>query len=171
MAHTDTYREGATPAVLVAEPEAVPTAALPLPFREPDWPALAVTALGLSAGHQAPTKIDRGLLEHLSGGLLPPSKDGYSLGDGAVRGGDEDSPGALTALPAIEGVDQVEPRPRDFDVRVCLLSGKGIGDQPKTLVVGEPGRPGVSGEHRRLCRGRSEREPERGVPHGMRERN
>ena len=141
MAHTDTDRAGAALTVLVAESEAVPTVALPLPPREPDPPALAVTALGVSVGHQAPTKIDRSLFEHLSTDLLAPPEAGYSLGDGAARGGDKDSPGALTAFPGIEGVDQVEPRPRDFDLRFCLLGGKGIGDQPKTLVVGNLDAP------------------------------
>jgi hypothetical protein len=52
-------------------------------------------------------------------------------------------------------------------MRFCLLGGKGIDNQPKTLVVGEPRRPGVSGKHRRLRRGGSEREPERCVPHSI----
>ena len=102
---------------------------------------------------------------------MPPPKAGHLLGDGAVWSGDEDTPGILTAFPGIEGIDQVKPRPWDLDVGVCSLGGKGIGDQPKTLVVGEPGRPGVSGEHRCLRRGGSEREPEGGVPHGMQDRS
>jgi hypothetical protein len=106
----------------------------------------------VGVGEQRPTKIDRGLLEHLSGDLMPPPKAGHLLGDGPVWSGDEDTPGGLTTFPGIEGVDQVEPRPWDVYLRFCPLGGKSIGDQPKTLVVGEPGRPGVSGEHRRLRR-------------------
>ena len=102
-------RGDASTAVLVAKPETIPTAALALPLREANPPALAVAALGLCVGRQRPTKINRRLLEDLSGDLVPPSKAGYLLGDSAVSCGDEDAPGSLTAFPGIEGVDQVKP--------------------------------------------------------------
>jgi hypothetical protein len=171
MAIPDSDQQSAALASLVAESEAVPTTPLSFPPREPNPPASRMTALGLGVGGQGPTQIDRGLLEHLSGDLLPPSEAGHLLGDAAVGSGDKDTSGGLTALPDVERLDQVEPRPRDLDLRFCSLAGKGIGDQAKALVVGEPGRPGVSGEHRRLRRGGSECEPERRVPHSKQDRS
>ncbi len=170
MALTDPDHAGAAGAMLVAEPEAVAAAPLAFPSREASAATLPLAGLGVLPGAERSTKIDRGLLEHLRGDLVPPRQARGLLGDGAVRSGDEDTPGGLAALPGVAGVDQVKPRPGDLDLWVCPLGGKGIGDQPKALVVGEPGRPGVSGEHRRLRGGGSKREPERGVPHGSQDR-
>jgi hypothetical protein len=165
MALTDADRAAAARAMLVADPEAVPTAAFAFPPREADPNSMRLGAV-VAVGGKCPTKINRSLLEHLGGDLVAPPETGHLLGDRAVWRGDEDTSSGLTPLPCIERVDQVEPRPRDFDLRFCLLDAKGIGDQPKTLVVAESRRSGVPGEHRLLHRGWSEREPERGVPHG-----
>jgi hypothetical protein len=165
LPHPD--QELAARSVFVAETEAVSTAALAFPSWKADPSALAVAGLGMAVGRQCPTQVDRCLLEHLSADLMAPSKSGHLLGDRAVWSGDEDTPGALTPLPGIEGVDQVKPRPRDLRLGSCPLGGKGIDDQPKTLVVGEPGRPGVSGKYRRLRGGGSNRVPEGGVPHSI----
>jgi hypothetical protein len=162
---TDANRAAAALAMLVAEPEAVPTAPLTFPPRKADLPA-AVAHLSLSVDRERPAKINRSLLEHLGGDLMAPPKSGHLLGNGAVWRGDEDTSSGLTPLPCIERIDQVESRPRDLDLRFCLLDAKGIGHQSKTLVVGESGRSGVPGEHRHLRWRWSEREPERGVPHG-----
>jgi hypothetical protein len=143
MALPDSDQQSAALASLVAEAEAVPTAPLSFPPREPNPPAPRMPALGLGVGGQGPTKIDRGLLEHLGRDLMPPLKAGHLPGDAAVWSGDKDTSGGLTTLPDVERVDQVEPRPRDLDLRFCSLPGKGIDDQAKALVVGEPGSPGV----------------------------
>jgi len=71
MVFTDPDREAAGFALLAAEPEAVPTAAFTLPSREADLPA-AVAPLSLSVGGECPTKIYRGLLEHLGRDLTAP---------------------------------------------------------------------------------------------------
>ena len=164
-ARTDADRAAAAVAVLVAKPEAVPTT----PFAFPPWEANPnPLRLGVivAVGGERPTKINRSLLEHLGRDHLAPPKAGHMLGDGAIWSGDEDTSSGLTPLPCIERIDQVEARPWDLDLRFCPLGGKGIVDQPKTLVVGESGRSGVPVKHHHLRWGWSEREPEGGMPHG-----
>src|SRR5918996_5613608 len=169
MALTDPNVIAAVLALLVAQSEAVPTASFAFAPREADL-VLPLSGFGLGVGRECPTEVDRGLLEHLRGNLVPPRQARDLLGDSAVRGGDEDAPGGLAALPAVVGIDQVESRPRYPDLWVGALGGKGVGDQLKALVVGEPRRPTVPGEHHRLRGGGSEREPEGGVPHGTQDR-
>ena len=162
---TDADRAAAAVAVLVAKPEAVPTT----PFAFPPWEANPnPLRLGVivAVGGERPTKINRSLLEHLGRDHLAPPKAGHMPGDGAIWSGDEDTSSGLTPLPCIERIDQVEARPWDLDLRFCPLGGKGIVDQPKTLVVGESGRSGVPVKHHHLRWGWSEREPEGGMPHG-----
>src|SRR5919108_1646913 len=103
----DADRAAAALAMLVAGPEAVPTLPLTFPPWEAELPA-AVGRLSLSVGGERPTKIYRGLLEHLARDLTPPHKAGHLLGDGAIWRGDEDASSGFTAFPCIEGVDQVE---------------------------------------------------------------
>ena len=62
MALTDPDQAGAALAVLVAEPETVPTASLAFPPREAGPPALAAAVIGLGVGEKRPTEINRGLL-------------------------------------------------------------------------------------------------------------
>jgi hypothetical protein len=107
MALTDADRAAAAFALLVAEPEAVPTAPFALPPREADPIPMRLGAVA-AVGGECPTKINRGLLEHLGGDLMAPPKAGHLLGDGAVRRGDADTSGGLTPLPCIERIDQVE---------------------------------------------------------------
>ncbi len=78
------------------------------------WAAIGRHSLGV--GSKRPTKINRSLLEHLGGDLMPPPKAGYLLGDGAVWGYDEDAAGGLAALPGVERVDQVNP---DHGTALC----------------------------------------------------
>jgi hypothetical protein len=112
----------------VSEPEAV--AAAPLALWEAD-PALPLAALGLGIGSERTTEVDGGLLEHLLADLAVPPKASDLLGSGAVWGHDEHAPGSLTALPGVEGVDQVKPRPRHQDLRVGSPSGERVGGQPQ----------------------------------------
>src|SRR5215203_6225304 len=166
MTLTDPNARRSTVARLVAEPEAVAAAPFAFAPREPDPAALAHGGLGLGMGGECPTKVDRGLLEHLRGDRLPPPQARHLLDDGAVRGNDKQPASLLGLLPSVERLNQVESRPRYPHLRVFPLGGKGLGDHPKALVVGEPRRPSMPGEHRRLRGGRSKGEPEGGVPHG-----
>src|SRR4029450_11230713 len=75
---TDANRAAAALAMLVAEPEAVPTAPLTFPPRKADLPA-AVAHLSLSVDRERPAKINRSLLEHLGGDLMAPPKAGHLL--------------------------------------------------------------------------------------------
>src|SRR5215218_20327 len=140
MALTDPNVIAAALALLVAQSEAVPTPSLAFAPREAD-PVLPTSGFGLGVGRECPTEVDRGLLEHLRGDLMPPRQARDLLGDGAVRGGDEHAPGGLAALPAVVGIDQVESRPRYPDLWVGALGGKGVGDQLKALVVGNLDAP------------------------------
>src|SRR5215207_10674151 len=72
MTLTDPNARRSTVARLVAEPEAVAAAPFAFAPREPDPAALAHGGLGLGMGGECPTKVDRGLLEHLRGDRLPP---------------------------------------------------------------------------------------------------
>jgi hypothetical protein len=155
--------------MFVTESEGVATAPLAFPPREAGPPAVVASSCP-RVGRERPAKVNRGLLEHLGGDLLPPPEASDLLGEGTVWSCDEDTSGGLTAFPLIEGVDQVEPRPWDFDLRLYPFGGKGIDDQPKTLVVGEPGRSGMSRKHCSLRRRGSKREPERGISHSVEER-
>src|SRR5829696_1238467 len=166
MTLTDPNARRSTVARLVAEPEAVAAAPFAFAPREPDPAALAHGGLGLGMGGECPTKVDRGLLKHLRGDRLPPPQARHLLDDGAVRGNDKQPASLLGLLPSVERLNQVESRPRYPHLRVFPLGGKGLGDHPKALVVGEPRRPSMPGEHRRLRGGRSKGEPEGGVPHG-----
>src|SRR5215218_6446093 len=159
MALTDPNAIAATLALLVAQPEAVPTAPFAFAPREAD-PVLPLAGFGLGVGGKCPTEVDRGLLEHLRGDLTPPPQARDLLGDGAAWGDDKQPASLLGLLPSVERLEQVESRPRHPDLRVCALGGKGIGDQLKALVVGESGRPGVPGEDRRLRGGNGKGESE-----------
>jgi hypothetical protein len=160
MTLTDPNARRSTVARLVAEPEAVAAAPLAFAPREPDPAAVAHGGLGLGMGGECPTKVDRGLLEHLRGDRVPPPQARHLLDDGAVRGNDKQPASLLGLLPSIERLDQVESGPRYPDLRVYPLDGKGVGDQPKALVVGESRRPSMAGERRRLRGGRSKGKPE-----------
>ena len=150
MTLTDPNARRSTVARLVAEPEAVAAAPFAFAPREPDPAALAHGGLGLGMGGECPTKVDRGLLEHLRGDRVPPPQARHLLDDGAVRGNDKQPASLLGLLPSVERLDQVESRPRYPDLRVHPPGGKGLGDQPKALVIAEPRRPSMPGEHRRL---------------------
>jgi len=104
MVLTDPDRAPAAFALLVAEPEAVPTAPFAFPPREADPNPMRVGVV-VAVGGECPTKIYRGLLEYLGGDLMAPSKAGHLLGDGAVWCGDEDTSSGLTPLPCIERID------------------------------------------------------------------
>jgi hypothetical protein len=69
---TDPDREGAVLALLVAEPEAVATPPLVLAPREAHRAATTRAGLAAAVCGKCPAKVDRGLLEHLRGDLVPP---------------------------------------------------------------------------------------------------
>src|SRR5690606_31794384 len=72
---------------------------------------------------QRASQIDSGLLEHLLGDLFAPGE-----ADSPIR---TDSSGR-TALPAIEGVDQVESRPRDASRGIHLSRLESLIDELKS---------------------------------------
>jgi hypothetical protein len=94
---------------VVAQPEAIPAAALPLLPGKADPPASTLAGLRVLVGGECAAQVDRGLLEHLRGDPVPPSQSGHLLGGSAILGDDEDAPGGLAALPGIECVDQSKP--------------------------------------------------------------
>jgi hypothetical protein len=92
------------------------------------------------------SKVNCSLFEHLRGDFASPYKANGPLGDDSVLSDHEDTAGGLTPLPGVEGIDEVETGPRHGDCRIALPGSQRIGDEPKTLVVGEPGRSGMPGE-------------------------
>jgi hypothetical protein len=170
LTDSNTTTTSSTVARLVAEPETVPAAPFALAPWEAGPAALAHTGFGVAVSGECPTKVNRSLLEHLRGDRMPPPQARNLLDDGAVRSDDKQPASLFGLLPSVKRLDQVEFRPRHPNSRVYPLGGKGIGDQPKALVVGEPRRPSVPGEHRRLRGGRGKGEPEGGVTHGSRDR-
>jgi hypothetical protein len=66
--------------------------------------------------------IHGGLLEYLGVVLMPPRQACDLLGDRAVQGDDEDTPGGLALLPGVEGVYEVKPGPGHRHRRVARLA-------------------------------------------------
>jgi hypothetical protein len=89
--------------LLVADTETVLPASFALALRETD---AVVAWLGVTSETSA--QIYRGLLEDLRGDLLTPGEPGHLLSGRPVWRNREDTASALTGLPAVEGVDQVE---------------------------------------------------------------
>src|SRR5687767_6545151 len=118
MAFPDPDAGGCAVAALVAESEAIAAAPFALGSWEAHLPALAAAGLALKVGSNRPTQVDCGLLEHLRGNLISPGKARHQLGDGLVRGDDEDAPGLLRLLPGVERIDEVESRPRHNHRRI-----------------------------------------------------
>jgi hypothetical protein len=84
---TDPDADVAAPTLFVAQPEAVTAVALLLAQREPDLATPTRAALGrprLGVGGKRTAEVDRGLLEHLRGNLVPPCEAGHLPGDRAV---------------------------------------------------------------------------------------
>jgi hypothetical protein len=142
---TNPDRQSAVLASLVPKPEAVTTPALALVLRKSHSAALAHAGLGVAVGGKCPTEVHRSLLEHLSRYRMPPCQACDLVGDGTVRRSHEYSPGGLAALPSVEPVDQVEPRPRHRKLSVHSLRLEGVKNQPEALVVGKPRSPSVPG--------------------------
>jgi hypothetical protein len=115
---------------LIAEPEALATAALALAPWEADPSSLVFAIPGLLVGPQGSTEVDGRFLEHLRRYLTAPLQARYLRSEDAVRGGNEDATGGLATLPGVEGVDQIKPRPRNQSPRVCSPGGKCVDDQP-----------------------------------------
>src|SRR4029453_16902608 len=147
MSHSDADAEGAILPLFVAETEAVAAAPLALAPRkpDPDWP---VAGAGLCVGSEGPAEVNCGLLEHLRSNITTPWQARDLLGDGPVWGGDEDAPSGFAALPTIEGVDQVIPRPGHGRGRVGGVGTVRRTNELKALVVGEPRRPSAPEKHR-----------------------
>jgi hypothetical protein len=170
MALPDPYQRGAILACFVAKPKAVAASAFSFASREADAPTLAIAALCLLVGCQGSAKVDGCLLEHLCAHLMAPYQARHLLCDDTARGSDEDASSGLVTLPRVEGIDQVELRPWDLGLRVCLLGREGIAYKAQTLVIGESGRSGVTSKHLCLLGRWSKRKAECGMAHFARQR-
>jgi hypothetical protein len=109
VAFADPDAEATSPALSIAQPEAIAAASLTLESREAGLATFALAVLRLGVGGKGPTEVDGSLLEHLCGDLLLPGQACHVLGDRPVARDDEDAPGFLRPLPGIECVDEVEP--------------------------------------------------------------
>ena len=131
----DPDREGSAFGLLVAESEAVMATSLALVSWEADPSALAVAGLRLHIRGKSSAAIHGGLLEYLGVDLMPPRQACDLLGDRAVQGDDEDTPGGLALLPGVEGVYEVKPGPGHRHRRVDPLGRKRVGHQSQTLYA------------------------------------
>src|SRR5690606_2787751 len=115
------------------------------------------TAAGLARGGEAlqpPPEIDRRLLEDLLQDLTAPGEARVAALVDTGGGG---------ALPAVEGVDEIEAGPRHANVGIRLPGLQTILHDSKRLVEAEPRRPGVSPQVLLLRSGRLQREAHRRV--------
>lgn len=80
-------------------------------------------------------------------------------------GYDEHPAGILAFLPRVEDVDEVEAGPWHLHRRIYPPRGERIGDELEALVVGEPRRARMLGEHLLLDRRWIQGEPKRRMPH------
>jgi hypothetical protein len=126
----DPDQTGAGLPYLVPEPEAVATVTLAFVSWEADPWSLVLATLGLAVGCQGSTEVNGRFLEGLCRHLMPPFQTRCLHSEEAIRAGNEDAAGGLAVLPGVEGVDQIEPRPRNQGSGVCPLGGKCVNDQP-----------------------------------------
>jgi hypothetical protein len=140
MTLTDPNARRSTVPRLVAEPEAVAAAPFAFAPREPDPAALAHGGLGLGMAESARPRSTAASSNTCAETACRHPRPVTCLMI-AVRGNNKQPASLLGLLPSVERLDQVESRPRYPDLRVHPPGGKGLGDQPKALVIAEPRRP------------------------------
>jgi hypothetical protein len=165
MAVADPDMTASASANPVAHAEAVAAVTLSLRPWEATATFLGRAARRLPIRRQRTSEINSGLFEYLCGNLASPCEANGHMGDDSVLSDHEDTAGGLTPLPGVEGIDEVETGPRHGYCWIVLPQSQRVGDESKTLVVGEPRRSGVPGELSNLLRRGIKRESEGRMAH------